>query len=256
VTSFPLEKLKFVVYWLCLGVFFGGEPLWGQTLVLAAASTREAMQGAVASFVQRSSAPHPKISLSLAASSTLARQIALGAPAGIFLSANPFWVDYLQEKGLIVPMSRLDYMGNSLVFVAPIGSPLKANHPVVEFLSDLKGRVAMGDPAHVPAGQYGRDALRKLGLWQKVKGRVAPAANVRAALAWVERGECSLGVVYRSDALASKKVKILGPLSSPIPIQYTLVLLKGSGHAAKRFYQYLVSNQGRKSFEIHGFEPL
>jgi molybdate transport system substrate-binding protein len=155
-----------------------------------------------------------RITASFAASSTLAKQIEAGAPADIFLSANPRWMDYLETGGHLIEGSRRDLVGNRIVLIAPEDSPLgnlKINAEL-DILHLLEGhsRLAMGDPAHVPAGLYAKQALQTLGLWETVANRLAPMADVRAALTLVERGETPLGLVYATDAAISERVKVVG----------------------------------------------
>ncbi len=147
---------------------------------------------------------------SFASSSTLARQIEAGAPADLFISADQKWMDYAVDKKAIDTATRQTLLGNSLVVVAPKASEQK------DFTIDSKtnwtsllngGRLAVGDPEHVPAGIYAKEALQKLGAWDTLSPKLAPAEDVRGALALVERNEAPLGIVYGSDAVASKGVK-------------------------------------------------
>lgn len=149
---------------------------------------------------------------SFASSSTLARQIEAGAPADLFISADQKWMDYAVDKKSIDTASRQTLLGNSLVVVAPKASEQK------DFTIDSKtnwttllngGRLAVGDPEHVPAGIYAKEALQKLGAWETLSPKLAPAEDVRGALALVERNEAPLGIVYGSDAVASKGVKVV-----------------------------------------------
>src|SRR5690606_18110241 len=149
------------------------------------------------------------------------RQIESGAPADIFISADEEWMDELERKGLIRAGSRKELLGNALVLIAPQGTgPVSLDNPN-DFRAILgDGRLAMADPDAVPAGRYGKAALERLGLWNMVATRIAPAENVRAALALVERGQAPLGAVYATDALASGKVQTVArfPTASHPPI--------------------------------------
>ena len=224
--------------------------------VFAAASTTNAITEIAELFEQS----HPvQVRLSFASSSTLAKQIEKGAPADIFLSANPKWMDYLAKKGAIVAASRTDLLGNRIVLIAPLDSSL--GRLTVDSALDLagllgEGRLAMGDPDHVPAGIYGKQALEKLGLWNSVKNKVARAKDVRAALVLVERGEAPLGEVYATDAAVSDKVKVVGmfPEDSHPPIIYPVAVTADSkSSAAGIFIEFLRGPAAKAAFEKYGF---
>ncbi|MDL2269750.1 molybdate ABC transporter substrate-binding protein [Desulfosarcina sp. OttesenSCG-928-G17] len=200
---------------------------------------------------------------SFASSSTLAKQIESGAPADIFLSANVEWMDFLVEKNAIDKASRRDLLGNRLVLIAPATGPLKSVDikPGVDFLALLgtDGRLSTGDPAHVPAGTYGKTAMEALGIWDSVKDRIAPMKDVRAALMLVERGEAPLGVVYATDAAITDKVRIVGtfPESSHPPIVYPIAAVaSGNTEAAKAFITFLTSPEASTIFARYGFHVI
>lgn len=198
--------------------------------------------------------------LSFAASSALARQIEQGAPADLFLSADEPWMDYLQARNLILPATRISALGNALVLV----SPADAARPValtrgtdLAALLGPGGRLAMGDPAHVPAGRYGQAALEWLGAWSALAPRLARAENVRAALLLVERGEAPFGIVYATDALAAPGARIVGefPAESHSPISYPFALTrraedKAEAHALLAF---LTGAEAMPAWQRHGF---
>ncbi|MBK5264915.1 MAG: molybdate ABC transporter substrate-binding protein [Alphaproteobacteria bacterium] len=224
-------------------------------LVLAAASLQESLTAAAAAWVAKG---HEKPVLSFAASSALARQIEAGAAADIFISADEFWMDRLAEKGLIRPETRLSFLANRLVLIAPAGMRAKVairkGFPLARLLG--KGRLAMADPDAVPAGKYGKAALMSLDVWNSVEPRLARAENVRAALALVERGAAPFGIVYATDARASRKVMVIGafPDDSHPPITYSVALLKtASSPDAAAFRAFLISRQGRAIFARYGF---
>lgn len=226
-------------------------------LVLAAASLQESLNDAATAWAAQG---HDRPVLSFAASSALARQIEAGAPADLFISADEPWMDDVAAKGLIVPGTRLPFLSNRLVLIAPVGSGVRLSigprFPLARALGS--GRLAMADPDAVPAGRYGKAALEKLGVWPSVAGKVAPAENVRAALALVERREASLGIVYATDARASAKVRVVGvfPVGSHPPIVYPLARLKTSVHKdAEGFRRFLLSRQGKAIFARYGFSP-
>jgi len=195
--------------------------------IFAAASLQDAMRAQAEAW---QGAGHPAPRMSFASSSTLARQIEQGAPADLFASADEQWMDYLAQRNLIRPETRRATLGNSLVLVAP---PDQAKPVELSKGTDLlarlgpDGRLAVGDPAHVPAGLYARQALTSLGLWQSVESRLARADNVRAALLLVERGETPLGIVYGTDARVAK-VAVVGtfPADSHPTITYPLALTR------------------------------
>lgn len=225
-------------------------------LVFAAASLKTALDAADAPF-QRDSGT--KLVVSFAASSALAKQIEAGAPADLFISADRDWMDYLAERRLIKPGTRTDLVGNRLVLIAPRDSTLQLTiGPAFPLAAALgpEGRLAMGDPAAVPVGLYGKAALEKLGVWPSVAARVAPAENVRAALALVSRGEAPLGIVYRTDAAADPGVRIVAifPEDSHPPIVYPAAIVATStNEAAAAYLAYLKSPAARPFFEAQGF---
>ncbi|MDV6317624.1 molybdate ABC transporter substrate-binding protein [Chromohalobacter sp. HP20-39] len=197
-----------------------------------------------------------------AASSTLARQIANGAPAAVYLSANERWMDWLDSQNGITLSHRHDVLGNRLALIAPQGSDLDRftpdeTTPIAERLGE--GRLALGNPAHVPAGIYAKQALQGIGQWRTLRSRLAPANNVRTALALVERGEVPLGIVYASDAQASDKVKTLGtfPDASHDPIVYPVALVGASpSEEAAAWAKWLESDEASAIFQRFGFATL
>jgi len=226
-----------------------------RTLLFSATSTINAMKDVGDLFNKKGVG---KCLISFASSSTLAKQIERGAPADIFVSANVKWIDYLTERGLIEPGSRFDLLGNRIVLVAPRDSPLRIQIEPYFKLADLLGheRIAMGDPDHVPAGIYGKQALESLGVWNSIAKKLALTKDVRAALALVEKGETPLGVVYATDAGISSKVRIVGlfPENSHPPITYPVVIVSGRGRAlTDSFLSFLKSPEARVVFEKYGF---
>jgi molybdate transport system substrate-binding protein len=177
-------------------------------LVFAAASLKNALDDVAAQWQRQAG---KKVAISYAGSNSLIRQIELGAPADIFVSADTDWMDYGQQKNLIKPETRTDLLGNRIVLVAPKDSPAKVDlQPGVDLAAALKGgRLAMANVDAVPAGKYGKAALEKLGAWDRVKDRIAQAESVRAALVLVARGEAPLGIVYQTDAASEPTVRIV-----------------------------------------------
>jgi molybdate transport system substrate-binding protein len=227
----------------------------GGITVFAAASLQDALDGAAKDFTAASGIA---VKISFDASSTLARQIEAGAPADLFASADLDWMDYLANRNLIVPQSRVNLLGNRLVVIAPKDAPFAAlalDAPSIEAALGA-GRMATGAVETVPAGRYAKAALEKLGLWAPLQGRIAPAENVRAALAYVARGETPLGIVYATDAAAEPKVKIVAsfPPGSYPPIVYPFAVVAGAkGEGAARFLAFLQGPDARRSFVAQGF---
>jgi molybdate transport system substrate-binding protein len=223
--------------------------------VFAAASLAETMNRIAADYQKASG---KTVAVSLAASSVLARQIEGSGGADVFISADEEWMDALQAKGLLAPGTRRNLLANQLVLVAPADSKLRiAIAPHFDLKGALGGgRLAIADPQSVPAGKYAREALGRLSAWNGI--RLAPAENVRAALAYVARGEAPLGVVYRTDALVEPKVRVVAafPESSHPPIRYPAALTRESGRAARGFLAFLSSPYARSVFETAGFTVL
>lgn len=224
-------------------------------LVLAAASLQEGLNAAADAWAARR---HPRPIISFAASSALARQIEAGAPADLFISADEAWMDHVAGQGLIRSGSRVSFLANRLVLIAPQWSGVRLSlvrgFPIGRALNG--GRLAMADPDSVPAGKYAKAALNSLGVWPAVANRLARAENVRAALALVERGEAPLGVVYATDARASSRVRVVGtfPAGSHPAITYPVATLRTSTNPeAGAFRRFLLSVEGRAIFVRHGF---
>lgn len=224
-------------------------------IVLAAASLQESLTAAASRWAAKG---HSRPVLSFAASSALARQVEAGAPADLFVSADEEWMDYLAQRRLILPRSRVSFLTNRLVLVAPTASQVRLTvgprFPLARALGP--GRLAMGDPNSVPAGKYGKQALTRLGVWPSVQGKVAAAENVRAALALVSRGEAPLGVVYATDARATAGVRVVGTFqaSSHTPITYPVATLAASRNPeAGGFRRFLISGEGKAVFRRFGF---
>ena len=227
-------------------------------LVFAAASLKNVLD-AINDAWRRETGKHATIAY--AASSTLAKQIENGAPADLFISADRDWMNYLDTRKLINPESRSDLLGNSLVLIAPASGTVKLSiapdFGLAAALGD--GRLAMADPAAVPAGRYGKAALEHLGVWSNVEKRIAAAENVRAALLLVARGETPLGIVYRTDAAAEPAVKIVGifPPDTHPPIVYPVALTATSTNPdAPILLAYLRGAAARGQFEKAGFTVL
>ena len=232
--------------------------------IFAAASLTNALTEVGNTFKADTIANPTKINpvFSFASSSTLARQIAQGAPAQIYLSANQKWMDYLVTQNAVAADSRVTLLRNSLVIIAPNTSPvneltLDKDWDITNAVGD--SRIAVGDPDHVPAGRYAKQALESLGLWQQAMPLLARANNVRGALALVERGESPFGIVYATDAQIAKKVKTVAtfPATSHKAIEYPLVRVSSNANAATTaFYQYLQTDAAQAIFIKYGFKVL
>lgn len=226
-----------------------------QITVFAAASLTNALQDIDATYTKSMGTT---VVESFASSSTLARQIEAGAPAQVFISADTKWMDYLAGKGLIA--ARHDLLGNALALIAPSESPFspRAIDSRLDWLKLLggDGRLAVGDPDHVPAGIYAKEALQHLGAWQEVEPRLACAEDVRGALALVERGDAPLGIVYVTDARVSRKVKIVGvfPASTHAPVVYPAAIVKGADTPlVQNYFRFLQGVDARAVFARYGF---
>lgn len=218
-------------------------------LVLAAASLQESMNAAADAWARKG---HARPVLSFAASSVLARQAVAGARADVFVSADLEWMDFLDKRAMLAPGTRAPFLGNRLVLVMQAGVAAE-RRPLAAM---LRGRIAVADPASVPAGRYAEAALRKLRLWDRAAPQLVRTENVRAALALVERGAAPCGIVYATDARASARVRVAGvfPQSSHPPIVYPLARLRNSSHPeAEGFRQFLLSHEGRVVFTRYGF---
>jgi molybdate transport system substrate-binding protein len=225
--------------------------------VFAAGSLTEVMKDVSALWVN---AGHQPLRLSFGASSTLARQIAQGAPANLFASADETWTDYLADKQLIAADTRKDLFGNDLVLVVPANKLLQVTIGPGFDLMDLlgpDGRPATGDPAHVPVGIYAEQALKRLNLWDRIAPHLARTETVRAALLLVERGEAPAGIVYAIDAAVSKSAVVAGtfPANSHDPVEYSFAVTKSGDMAeARALLTFLAGPQARAVFVQRGFK--
>ncbi|THD51578.1 molybdate ABC transporter substrate-binding protein [Enterobacteriaceae bacterium ML5] len=226
--------------------------------VFAAASLTNALQDIATQYQKEKGV---QVVSSFASSSTLARQIEQGAPADLFISADQQWMDYAIGKQQIVDNTRYTLLGNELVLITAKTSKID-KVDISEKTEWLKligdSRLAVGDPDHVPAGIYAKEALQKLGAWTTLEPKLARASDVRAAMALVEREEAPLGIVYGSDAIASKKVKVVGifPAASHKPVEYPMAIVKGHENpTVSAFYDYLKTPAAAEIFTHYGFTP-
>jgi molybdate transport system substrate-binding protein len=248
-----MRRLAALLFCLLAGPLASADTI----TVFAAASLKEALDAAAKPFEDSTG---NRVSVSYAASNALAKQIEAGAPATLFISADLDWVDYVEQRGLTVPGTRRNLLGNDLVLIAPAASTASVKiAPGFDLAAALGGgRLALANPDSVPAGKYAKAALTKLGAWQGVEGHVAPAENVRAALALVSRNEAPLGIVYRTDAMADKGVRVVGafPAGSHPDIIYPMVQLKGTNAATAALAAHLAAPATRAIWERYGFRVL
>ncbi len=227
--------------------------------VFAAASLKNALDDIDATFTK---ATGIKVTASYQASSALAKQIEQGAPADVFISADLKWMDYASEHKLIKPDTRFNLLGNRLVLIAPKDSQIDnitigQGFDLAKLADD--GRIAVADVKAVPAGRYAKAALETLGVWAAAEPKLAQAANVRAALAFVARGETSVGIVYETDARIEPKVKIIGtfPEDSYPPVNYPVAATANSKTAnVAQYLVFLRSNAAKVIFDKYGFSFL
>jgi molybdate transport system substrate-binding protein len=245
-----------------LAAFAAGPPpvsAQESVTVFAAASLKNALDEVNTAFNE---ATGIKVTASYEASSALARQIEQGAPADVFVSADLTWMDYASEHRLVRPGTRFNLLGNRLVLIAPRNSTLAdvaigPGFDLARLAGD--GRIAIADVKAVPAGLYAKAALEKLGAWTAAAPKLAQAANVRAALAFVARGETQVGIVYETDARIEPKVKIVGvfPDGSYPPVVYpAAATAAGKAGAAARYLAFLRTKTARAIFETYGFSVL
>jgi molybdate transport system substrate-binding protein len=235
---------------------FAAHPALADVTVFAAASLKTALDEIAADFTTRTGIP---VVLAYGGTPALARQIAEGAPADIFVSASVQWMDDLADKGLIRPESRRDLLGNRLILVAHGAVASVAIDRDLDLGGLLAGgKLAMAMVDSVPAGQYGRQALENLGLWQGVEASVVQSENVRAALKLVEIGEAPFGIVYASDAIAGQGVSVAGtfPEDSHAPIVFPAALTATSVPGAEGFLDYLETPAAEAVFLAQGFQVL
>ena len=224
----------------------------GEITVFAAAGTMSAVQPIADAYRRQTGC---NVVVNFSASSTLARQIAAGADFDVYISANPQWMDDVQEKGLIDNRSRRDLLSDKLVLIAPVDAKLEAGGKTIpEILLSSKTKIAIGDTAHVPCGMYARQALVNLHCWDAISCRTVPAASVRAAQQYVETGECELGIVYRAGAAQSDTIKILATFDESLhpPIRFSAASAVTS-ETGGRFLTFLTEATAVEIFRRAGF---
>lgn len=234
-----------------------GKPITGNektVMVFAAASLLDVLTEIADSFEQNTGI---RVKTNMASSGTLARQIAQGGTPDIYLSASRRWMQFIDSLGLIAEGLEKEIANNELVLITPGNSTLKTVtiDSSLDFLTILgNGRLSMGDPAHVPAGKYAKEALEYFARYDNLKKHLLPAKDVRSALMVVEMGEAPAGIVYRTDAMKSGKVKIIGtfPARSHKRIVYMAGVCSGKDEG-KRFFAYLDSDAAQATWQRFGF---
>ena len=224
--------------------------------VFAAASLTNALTDIGAEWQK---AGHPKPSLAFAATSALAKQVESGAPADVFASADLAWMDYLEQRGRVVAGTRKNLIGNELVLIVPAGKRIRVKMTRGFNISEaFSGKVCTGEPGVVPAGIYAKQALQSLGWWAALQPRMVGTDDVRTALAFVEHGECPLGIVYATDAKISVKVDVMAtfPASTHAPIVYPFAAVKGARPESKAFLAFVASPAAAAIFKKYGFVRL
>ena len=242
------------VFLLSLSAMACADPNMPQerTLMLAAASTIDALEAAVKDFESKTGIG---VAVSFGPTSTIARQIERGAPADLLLSANGTWADYVEDR--LAVDRRVTLVSNQLVVVKPLRNQLK-NETVPslrEFFSDPQLRFSIADPNSVPAGIYARQALEASGFWESIEPKLVPTVDVRAALALVSRNEVDGGFVYATDVARNSNVTYVGPIDPILHdvIEYPLLLLDETEEEATKLFKFLISDRGRKHFLDRGF---
>lgn len=221
-------------------------------------SAAVSLKDALAEIQTNYQAKNPQIKLlyNLGASGSLQKQIEQGAPADIFISAAPKQMNELEQKNLINKATRKNLVENKLVVVVPVASKL-AITKYEDLMQDTVQKIAIGETNVVPAGQYAQQALLKLGVWENIKDKVVYAKDVRTVLAYTETGNVEAGIVYKTDAASSQKVRIAAtaPEGSHQPIAYPIAVLSGAkqSKAADEFVAYLFGAESKAIFEKNGF---
>lgn len=227
-----------------------------ELIVSAAASLNNAFKEIASQFEAKH--PNDKILFNFAASGTLLQQIAKGAPVDVFASADQETMNQAQQQALIVNNSRKDFTQNTLVLISPINSSLTIKQLADLNLNTVK-RIAVGNPANVPAGRYTQEALEATNQWQALQDKFIYTQNVRQALDYVARDEVDVGFVYGSDAaIMQDKVKVLLTASLKTPVSYPIAQIKDSKHSklASDFIEYVLSNEGQQILAKYGFATL
>jgi molybdate transport system substrate-binding protein len=259
-----LKRRRFLT-WSLLILFFGGLAGTRTTQVVAEQSSSITVSAAISlkdsldevGHLYATRHPAAKVAFNYGGSGTLGRQIEQGASVDVFFSAAEKEMDDLATQGLVATETRRDIVANSLVLITPASSTMVRGF---EDLSRLQvSAVALGEPGTVPAGMYARQTLEHMGFFAAIQKKIVYAKDVRAVLTFVETGNADAGFVYRTDALTSKKVRVVAtaPVDSHDPIVYPAAVLKNSKNAAaaREFVGFLEGPEARTAFEKYGFAP-
>jgi molybdate transport system substrate-binding protein len=259
--SFKITRMRFLSYLALLAVLVTAQPATAQDTTLtvfAAASMRNALDDFNAQFTK---ATGIKVTASYAATSALAKQLESGAPADVFISADLKWMDYAIEHKLVNAATRVNLLGNELVMIAAKDSKIDKvaiakGFDIVKLAGDR--RIAVADVKAVPAGRYAKAALESLDVFTAAEPKLAQAENVRAALAYVSRGETPIGIVYATDAKADPGVKVVGvfPEDSHPPVTYPVAATANAKANAAKYLHMLRTPAARTTFEKYGFSFL
>ena len=254
-----LQKVvkSFAVIMFLLFACHQGKVFAGEFTVFAAASTT----GPIIKIVEKyQNEKKVKIKTSFASSGMLIKQIENGAQADIYISASKKWADYAEDNKLIIPESRKNFLGNTLVFIIPKGE----DKVKISFISDNKfakefsGRISIGNPEHVPAGKYAKESLMALNWWGELKDKFILSKSVRGALRVVESAEAEYGIVYGSDAAKSEKVEVTGVFPDDLhkPIVYVIACVVNCSQESYDFVDYICSSSAQEIFQEYGFKVL
>ena len=233
-----------------------GVPAPAPITVSAAVSLTDALSAIAREYAD---AGRGGVRFNFAASNVLARQIVEGAPVDLFISADGAQMDVVARAGLIQDGTRINLLGNQLAVVVPGDRP-RTLTGMAQLADPAFRRIALGDPAAVPAGVYGRQYLEKEGLWTAIQSRVVPTSSVRAALAAVESGAADAAIVYRTDARSALRASVawVVPVDRGPRIVYPAAVVRGAKNAAEaaRFLAFLRSAAAERTFTRFGFTHL
>lgn len=246
--------MKNIRYACLLFVLCAGHVSAATITVSAASSLKDAFAEIIARYEKQY--PQNKVRLNTAASGALLQQAAQGAPVDVLAFADEVTMNQAQQKGVIDPKTRHRFALNTLVIATPKSSPLSAVKPT-DLLNMRFSRIAIGNPASVPAGRYSKAAMEKAGLWNRLQPKIITTQNVRQSLDYIARGEVEAGFVYQTDVLLMKnRVKVVGIVPTPTPVAYPIAVSQSSRQPvqARHFIEYVLSAQGQKVLNQYGFK--
>ena len=251
---FRRGRLICVIAGLCIASMTGCRSSHQVLTISVAASLQDAIAEVEAAYRQQHAAV--EFRNNFGSSGTLAREIEEGAPVDVFVSAGVRPMNQIESEGMLLPDTRRNLLRNSLVLIAPRGSTLQG----FDQLTDNRVRlIALGDPASVPAGQYGKQTLDAFHLYDKLRPKIVLGKDVRQVLTYIETGNADAGLVYATDAQLSDQVRVVAvaPEEAHDPIVYPLAVIKGSHNieAVRAFVGFLNSPAAHAIFERHGFKP-